>query len=341
MRLIELARKIAPEILSKSPEQPDDSLPQAPPREQRRSLSPGLQPEKNRRFSVANVLGSCLLPLWLVFPNKVRAIAYNALRNLGKYLYGPSDSLTVQRLPFGLYLKYHGDLPLYDNERKALQTVRQHTTIPVPAPLDVVEVTPEDPNDRYSFSNGYMLITRVPGIPLSSCQDILSDQDFEHIGYQMKDYLSQLRDIPKTVNPGMAICNTLGEACRDARVCGDAPVGPFADEAAFSQVLRFSDDPSRRGHRIFFTHADLNPRNILVDRVVRRDGRPGWQISGIVDWEMAGYYPEYWDYTKALFEGFRWGKRYTNWVTAVFSTFGDYSRELDVERRSWESGDGV
>lgn len=50
-----------------------------------------------------------------------------------------------------------------------------------------------------------------------------------------------------------------------------------------------------------FTHADLNPRNSLV----QRSGRGGWRLSGIVDWETSGYYPEYWDCTKALFEGFR------------------------------------
>ena len=58
-----------------------------------------------------------------------------------------------------------------------------------------------------------------------------------------------------------------------------------------------------------FTHADLNARSILVDRVVHADGSKGWAGSGIVDWETAGYYPEYWDCTKAFFEGFRWPPR--------------------------------
>lgn len=42
-------------------------------------------------------------------------------------------------------------------------------------------------------------------------------------------------------------------------------MGPFKDEAAFSQIRRFSDKPSRRRHNILFTYADPNPRNILVD----------------------------------------------------------------------------
>lgn len=90
-----------------------------------------------------------------------------------------------------------------------------------------------------------------------------------------------------------------------------------------------------------FTHADLNPRNILVDRVIQSDGSRSWEVTGIVDWETSGYYPEYWDYTKAMFEEFRGFRRYTNMIAKVFAEFGDYSQEYDVEKRSWESGDGV
>jgi hypothetical protein len=157
----------------------------------------------------------------------------------------------------------------------------------------------------------------------------------------LKDYLAELKAIPNPFSPDKAISNTLGEACRDRRIRGAMPVGPFANEAAFSQVLRFSDEPARRGHKIVFTHADLNPRNILVDRVTLSDGSTGWCVKGIVDWENAGYYPEYWECTKALFEGFRWPRRYNVWIQGVFNEFGDYSQEIDVERRSWESGDAV
>ena len=93
-----------------------------------------------------------------------------------------------------------------------------------------------------------------------------------------------------------------------------------------------------------FTHADLNARNILADRAARAGERStggGWRVSGIVDWETAGYYPEYWDYTKAFFEGFRWNRRYLDAIHRVFAEFGDYSRELEVERRSWGIGDGI
>jgi len=247
-------------------------------------------------------------------------------------MYGnPDPMVQVQRLPFGLYLKYQGDADMVRNEFNALQRLRRETSIPVPTPIDMI---PE-------AENSYLLMARLPGFPLWRCQEIFSDVDGDEIVTQLQDYVAQLRALPKTANTDMAICNTLGEACRDHRIRSADPIGPFADEAAFSQCLRFSDESGRRGHKVVFTHADLNPRNILVDQVALPGGGNGWRVTGIVDWETAGYYPEYWDYTKALFEGFRWRPRYLKMVHRVFEEFGDYSRELDVERRAWESGDGV
>ena len=44
-------------------------------------------------------------------------------------------------------------------------------------------------------------------------------------------------------------------------------------------------------HRIILTHGDLQPRNILVQ---------GNKVSGIIDWELRGWYPEYWEYVKGV-----------------------------------------
>lgn len=42
-------------------------------------------------------------------------------------------------------------------------------------------------------------------------------------------------------------------------------------------------------------HCDLAPRNIIVN-----DGI----IAGIIDWEMAGWLPEYWEYFQVYFSNF-------------------------------------
>ena len=283
----------------------------------------------------SRLFSGALLLTWRTIPAGARFAAYGLLHKFGQLVYG-EDHPYVQKLPFGLYLKYHEQSAVARNEFNALRVVCRHTSVPTPSALDVAL----GPTDSFS-SPVYLLTTTIRGLPLTRCFYVLSDQDFERIATQLKDYIAQLRDIPSSFPPDKTICNTLGEACRDTRICGERPVGPFADEAAFSQVVRFSDDPARRGHKTVFTHADLNPRNILVDRITRPDGTTGWEVSGIVDWESAGHYPEYWEYTKAMFEGFRWPKRYNDVIHGVFKEFGDYSQELDVEKRSWESGDAV
>ena len=49
-------------------------------------------------------------------------------------------------------------------------------------------------------------------------------------------------------------------------------------------------------HRIVFSHGDLRPANIIV-----KDGH----ITGIIDWELGGWYPEYWEFVKAYYV-WRW-----------------------------------
>ncbi|KFA71450.1 hypothetical protein S40288_04316 [Stachybotrys chartarum IBT 40288] len=276
------------------------------------------------------------------FPDTIRLAAYKGLKRLGAWLYGDGkESTSVQRLPFGLYLKRHSDIEQCHNEFNALRMVRHHTYIPAPKPLDIVcrEAEPSTSEWYIPDPTCYIFMTQVPGQPIDQCHTVMSDMHLSEVSVQLTSYLSQLREIPQR-NKGL-ISNTLGGACRDTRIRGETPVGPFQDEESFSQLFRFPDDPGRRGHQIVLTHGDLNARNILVGKTFHRDGTTSWKITGIVDWEFAGYMPDYWDCTRSMFERFRWPKRYNNAIQAAFKPFGDYSKELDVEIRAWESGCGV
>ncbi|KAI0424604.1 hypothetical protein F5Y09DRAFT_134498 [Xylaria sp. FL1042] len=339
IRYLNIARTIAPDILGEL--RPSPSTPHPPSFWQRRLIQRVVLGTISTILPLA-ATGYVVLTLWLLVPSRARIAVYELLRKLGQTLYGPpTDYSLTQRLPFGLYLKYKGLPAGYENEFKALQLVRQYTTVPVPKALDIAILRGQDDKTDAMSDDAYLLISRLPGIPLSDCHGVVPDRDLERIAAQMRKHLSQIRSVPNLVNRDAPICNALGEACRDPRIRGEKPVGPFPDEAAFSQMLRFPDEPSRRGHRIVFTHADLNPRNILVDEFTQKDGSKVWNVTGIVDWEFSGYYPEYWDCTKALFEGFRWLKRHNDMMKEIFKEFGDYSKELDVEIRSWETGDGV
>ncbi|KAL4936580.1 hypothetical protein BDV06DRAFT_216562 [Aspergillus oleicola] len=47
-----------------------------------------------------------------------------------------------------------------------------------------------------------------------------------------------------------------------------------------------------RSSQTVFTHADIAPRNIMID--------DAGKVTGVVDWEAAGWYPDCWEYAQIL-----------------------------------------
>ncbi|KAF7543898.1 hypothetical protein G7046_g9908 [Stylonectria norvegica] len=264
-----------------------------------------------------------------LIPAPLRTQVYRSLGFVGAHLYGSSSSLQVQQLPLGMYLKTASaeDHLGLANEYGALRLLQSHSHIPVPRPLDLV-------SDK---GTSYLLTSRLPGVRLGLCIDTLSENEVSTLVRDMQTCLDELRAIPKGVAPNQAISNAIGGPCYDYRIiaglCDDEDqgdlVGPFVSEAEFNSTLKVGALPTvchGTGHKIVFTHADLNMRNILM-----HNGR----LSGIVDWENSGWFPDYWDYTKAHFVT-RLQKRWLMVVDQVFQHFGDFENELAIERQLWE-----
>ncbi|KAF2188828.1 kinase-like protein [Zopfia rhizophila CBS 207.26] len=120
----------------------------------------------------------------------------------------------------------------------------------------------------------------------------------DEICQQLRDILTQMRSVPWT-NGLIGSCS--GGKVRDCRQFTDYSGGPFLDETSFNSfyldLVETIPDPIRDAlskqlrddHRILFSHGDLAQHNILI-----KDGR----ITGLLDWEYAGWYPEHWDYIK-------------------------------------------
>ncbi|EKJ72989.1 hypothetical protein FPSE_06777 [Fusarium pseudograminearum CS3096] len=263
-----------------------------------------------------------------LMPSPLRAQIYRGLWFLGARLYGPSCSFNVQRLPFGMYLKTkrqeHQSLA---SEYGALQYLRRLTHIPVPRPLDLV----------CGSDISYMLTTRLPGHPVGLCLDSMSDAGVDAFNNELKQYLSELRALPKPVGIKHAICNAVGGPLYDYRMIagqdydkdrGDH-IQPFATEEDFNNKLQTPALPGvchKSGHQIVLTHADINMRNILY-----HNGR----ISGIIDKENAGWFPDYWEYTKALYVT-KVNRRWLSMMDRVFATFGDFREDYVTERKLWD-----
>ncbi|KAG6037169.1 hypothetical protein E4U41_005303 [Claviceps citrina] len=268
------------------------------------------------------------LMVWRLVPAFVRVRAYHGLAFLGAHMYGSSCSFKVQRLPFGMYLKSIRKecQETLANEYATLQLVRRHTGITVPRPVDLVS----------DSTGSYLVTTRVKGILLGQCIDTLSVDEETTLICDLHKSLAELRAIPKVVAPEHAITSALGRACYDHRINAASNVhsdngykGPFRDEDEFNDNLRNSHLPHishGSGHQIVFTHGDLNMRNILM-----HNGR----LSGIIDWEHSGWYPEYWDYTKACYVT-KLNLRWLKMIGKVCQHFGDYTKELAIENQLWQ-----
>ncbi|OSX61560.1 hypothetical protein POSPLADRAFT_1040112 [Postia placenta MAD-698-R-SB12] len=227
----------------------------------------------------------------------------------------------VLQLPFGLYLKMT-DL----QEALATQYVHQHTTIPVPRVLDVV---------HRKGNKVYMLMTKIPGVELgmrAGSIDSLSPDQLQVLEDTLRDWFEQLRALePPDAD---AVCGFGGNGIKSYRIRHDRYVGPFASQQEFHEMLvkgyeatygKLVAPSHSKPHRICFTHGDISPHNILLDE----DMKP----VGLVDWECAGWMPEYWDYTYALYMRY---PVYMEWVDLFTRIFPQYRVEFEAECKLWE-----
>ncbi|KAK3318707.1 hypothetical protein B0H66DRAFT_591386 [Apodospora peruviana] len=221
-----------------------------------------------------------------------------APRPTGTWTYRHLGYSKVQRLRFGLYLK----------------------------------TTRFEWQSSVANESAFLLTSRVPGNRLGFCIDTLSDEELADLVCQLRHFVGYLRTIQRDAIAENTTSNAGGGTCYDFRITAagdDDFVGPFANEDDFNNNLRCGALPGvvqRKRHRIVFTHGDLNMRNILV-----RNGK----LSGVVDWENSGWYPEYWEYTKACHVT-KFHRRWLAAVGRVFEHYGDYTEELEIERKLWE-----
>ena len=143
----------------------------------------------------------------------------------------------------------------------------------------------------------------IEGDTLENVWDSFSPSQKGEIIEQLQGYFSHLRDIK-----GDFIGSVDRTACEDPLFDNElGAYGPFRDENEFNggivNALKRAESSSfvdmiglmihsvMKNHDIVLTHGDFAPRNILVR---------GTTVVAVLDWELSGFYPEYWEYFKAL-----------------------------------------
>jgi aminoglycoside phosphotransferase len=189
-------------------------------------------------------------------------------------------------------------------EANALRFIAKHTSIPVPKVHHAFTYRGET----------YILMERIRGETVAKRWCSLSNTSKASIFNQLKHMVEELRAIPSE-NSG--ISNLDGGPIYDVRLPHTSSWGPFDTIQDFHLALRnnvtskcledaqpnssispsaISDMQSVTAfHETVtcppvLTHGDLSSFNILI-----RDDK----VVGIIDWETAGWFPYYWEYTTA------------------------------------------
>ncbi|KAK8257954.1 kinase-like domain-containing protein [Phyllosticta capitalensis] len=180
-------------------------------------------------------------------------------------------------------------------EASAMIFVAHHTTVPVP------KVHCAFIHRRCT----YIVMERIKGHMLGKGWVFRNMESKEKILSQLKSMVEQIRQISA---PGPGVSNINGGPLYDPRPSMPGPdlrYGPFATIPEFHKYLRLgmeshADLPPEVNELIgfhegpwsgpVFTHGDLSSLNIMCE---------GDDITGIVDWETSGWFPDYWEYTTA------------------------------------------
>ncbi|PQE19438.1 kinase subdomain-containing protein [Rutstroemia sp. NJR-2017a BBW] len=186
-------------------------------------------------------------------------------------------------------------------EASTMIYVAENTSIPVPKVF-------------CSFlhkDRAYIVMERIQGQAITTVWEDLSETSREKIFGQLRRFIQELRTLKPT--DGAIVASCIGGSVREPRIPRALPrMGPFKNIQEFHLFLRDNFRPKEsKGKRegedwqqlvemvtkqdgpwpeTVFSHGDLNPFNILVC---------GDEVAAIIDWEGAGWFPNYWEYTTA------------------------------------------
>ena len=181
----------------------------------------------------------------------------------------------------------------------------------------------------------YITMDVVDGQELHHAWHDMSETTKRCVVKQLKGYLCQLRALKPSIEG--RVMSVTGGALRDGSRVGLETFGPFCSHNDFHHFLRgggagipmdtFAQmrgiekvvNSHRQHYATKFMHGDFAPRNIMV----KHDGT----IMAIINWDSAGWFPEYWGYTKAMFTPYA----LDDWIESIGEMTGRYDEQLAGE----------
>ena len=239
----------------------------------------------------------------------------------------------IYELPFGLILKWSDRTRV--EEAIATQMARA-AGMPAPKILCYGEHSYDSSNNRVLWPIS-ILMTRLPGWPLCNSGDPFIVEEEVPWSAELQRCIDAMRQWTCPFE-NKVFTSIIGTSVTSSRIPMHE-MGPFKSHVdlhegllhpassrsftsteAYQATMTKAREVIHMPHRSVFTHGDLKAHNILVDE----DNC----LSGFLDWECAGWCPEYWDFTTAM----RYGQG-SWWYQAMSSLGGNrYLKELECDR---------
>ncbi|KAK4149048.1 kinase-like domain-containing protein [Chaetomidium leptoderma] len=187
----------------------------------------------------------------------------------------------------------------------------------VPAPLSLGSLK--------AGRKGYHFMSRADGVTLETLWPDLSVEHKTSIKTQLSSILRALRKGPQpspdSRHGGMPrFGGFISAVCKDTRRQQWVSAPTIHNETQFNDFLCHKPGRSanawitmirsgmRDDHSLVMTHGDLHPRNIMVqweggeeeEGARDRGEKKRVRVTALIDWESSGWYPEYWEFVRAV-----------------------------------------
>ena len=178
----------------------------------------------------------------------------------------------------------------------------------------------------------YIVMERIKGEIIGAGWVRRSEESKARLLSQLREIIRKMREVHPP--EGMGVSSVDGGDLFDCRIAGPSlRFGPFDTIQDFHRHLRMgmdfesTPDPEiqdlikqqQNSWPLLLTHGDLSSLNIMAR---------GDQIVGIIDWETAGWYPSYWEYTSAC----QVNPQNSFWINEIDKFLTPFPEELAMER---------
>ena len=162
-----------------------------------------------------------------------------------------------------------------ESEKKHLDLVKANTTAPVPHAYEHYK----------SEEFEHLVMEKMPGTTLENAWPTLSTAERESIADQVVDFIGELGNLQSPVIQAALLIDNPSEPGSAVLNC-ERFKGSIGNNPQIAAYVR-ERSAVLEGQPNVFTHGDLDWSNIMV-----ADKR----VCGIVDWEVSGYFPPYWEW---------------------------------------------